>query len=80
LIFEVSSPEVYSRYRVEVRAGSEEVWASEGLVKRGSEVSFDLPRSSLETGSYEVRILGLAAPDGEEDVLLEEYAFWIELQ
>ena len=61
LIVEVASPESYPRYRVELLSvdGGDAVWSSDELVESGSELSFDLPRSLLATGSYELRVYGL---------------------
>ncbi len=86
LILEVTSPKIYPRYRVEIVEGEppKEIWASDQLIKSGSELSFDLPRSLLRTGGYELRIYGLTAaeepsPEIEAEVL-ERYTLWIELE
>jgi hypothetical protein len=88
-ILEVASPERYPRYRVEISGGERqaEVWSSNELRKRGSELSFDLPRSLFTTGRYELRIYGLPAAGSPVEsgpqvvaALLEEYSVWIQLE
>lgn len=86
-LLEVASPEPYPRYRVEIYDGAHAVWSSNELIKSGSELSFDLPRSLLTTGPYELRIYGLPATEpavegGPEVVpeLLEKYSVWIKLE
>lgn len=79
LVFEVTSPEAFPRYRVEIRRDDETVWASDRLTKSGSEVSFDLPLSWLTSGRYEIDIYGLGAA-GTEPELLEEYEIWLRIE
>lgn len=78
-VLEISTPEYYPRYRVEL-AGKEPlqpVWSSDALVKTGSEISFDIPPSMLSTGEHEIKIYGLR--ESADPVLLETYSLWIRL-
>ncbi|MCP4662599.1 MAG: hypothetical protein GY856_44960, partial [bacterium] len=76
LILEVSDPQPYPAYRLEIRDDANtKVWSSE-LSKTGiSEVSVALPRRLLAAGEYRLRLYGPG--DGQ---LVEEYPLRMELE
>lgn len=79
LIFEVTEPEPYSSYRLEIFEKNTEqtVWSDDRLTRVGSELSLDLPRSVFSTGSFVFMIYGLA---GGEPELLETYDLAVVLE
>lgn len=82
LLLEVASPKQFPRYRVNLiqKERGEVVWASDELVESGSELSFDLPRSLLTTGSYELGIFGLGAEPGAVAEPLATYSIRIQFE
>ncbi len=72
LILEVAEPEPFPTYRLELleRDTRELLWSVDELVKRGSELSLEVPRAMLADGVYQLRVYGLS---GAEKVLVEEY-------
>ncbi len=80
LILEVTDPEPYPEYRLEIRdePTGAKVFSSE-LSKTGiTEVSVALPRRLLAAGEYQLRLYGLRR--GQEAELVEEYALLLELE
>ena len=80
LILEVTDPEPYPRYRLEIRDEPTGAMVFSGeLVKTGiTEVSVALPRRLLAAGEYQLSLYGLHG--GQEAELVEEYALFIELE
>ena len=72
LILQVDDPEVYSRYRLDLReqASKRRVWRDSGLeASRLSELTVLLPRSLVPDGQYELRLYGLR--EGRAEKLME---------
>ncbi len=72
LILQVENPEVYSRYRLDIREQTSQrrVWRSSDLEVTGlAELSVALPRALLPDGRYELRLDGLR--DGRAEQLME---------
>ncbi|MCP3962358.1 MAG: hypothetical protein GY719_31330 [bacterium] len=79
LILEVTEPEPYPLYRLEILEEDtrREIWVSDHLTRTGSELSLDLPSVLFPAGSYRLRVYGLGGAEAE---FLEEYPLAIEIE